>query len=175
MITAKVDGLSELKELLERRLPDHIQAKALQGALAEAAKPMVREARNNAPVKTGRLRRAIYSLRARESTKQKAIRLITVRAGKRQGKRDAYYWKWIEFGRGASTTKKGSLGTPERGFFGKTVAAKPAQPFLRPAFESQKMNAIDVFKDVMKGEIEKVASKYTGSLRRKINRKVFGV
>lgn len=175
MITAKVDGLSDLKELLERRLPDHIQTKALQGALAQAAKPIVTEARNNAPVKTGRLRKAIYSLKARESTRQKAIRLITVRAGKRQGKRDAYYWKWIEFGRGESTTKKGSMGTPERGFFGKTVKATPAQPFLRPAFESKKMKAIDVFKDVMVGEIEKVAAKYGNSLRRKINRKVFGV
>jgi HK97 gp10 family phage protein len=174
VIQARVEGLTELKDLLERKLPEHIQGKAMQGALAQAAKPIVTEARKNAPVKTGILRRAIYSLKARESTRQKAIRLITVRAGKRQGKRDAYYWKWIEFGRGASTAKKGSLGTPERGFFGKTVKATLAQPFLRPAFESQKMRAIDVFKATMVSEIEKVSAKYGKSLRRRINRKVFG-
>ena len=83
--------------------------KALQGALAKAARPILASARQLAPVKTGRLRSAIYSKRSRFSTPGFERRIIGVRRGKKAQKkdRDAYYWKWIEFGRGVVRRKIG--------------------------------------------------------------------
>jgi HK97 gp10 family phage protein len=170
----KVEGLQELNELLKRTLPDHIQTKALHPTLAKAAQPIVRQARANAPVKTGRLRRAIYSFKDRASTKVKAIRLISVRSGRRHGDKDAYYWKWLEFGRGPSRARSGVLGTPDRGFFGKEVKAVPAQPFMRPAFESKKLEALEVFRTNMASEIQKAAERYSRGIVNRLRRKVFG-
>jgi HK97 gp10 family phage protein len=167
----KVEGLAELTEVLKRKLPDHIQTKALHPALTKAAQPIVRQARQNAPVKTGRLRKAIYSFRDRASTKVKAIRLISVRSGRKHGDKDAYYWKWLEFGR-AEVTSKRNMGTPEKGFFGKKVKALPAQPFLRPAFEAKKFEALNRFKESMGPEIDKAAERYRRSIVNRIKRKV---
>ena len=185
MITAKVEGLTELRDLLQRKLPEHIQTKALQSGLTKAAQPILQEARSLAPVKTGLLRRAIYSFRSRTSTKQKAVRLISVRAGKKQGNRDAYYWKWVEFGRGVveAGRKRGSasrgertsvLGTPAKGWFGKTVKAAPAQPFMRPAFEAKKVEALERFKAVMVSEIGKFANRYQNSIGKRLLRRIGG-
>jgi HK97 gp10 family phage protein len=183
MITAKVEGLTELKDLLQRKLPDHIQTKALQAGLAKAAQPIVQDARSRVPVKTGLLRRAIYSFRSKKSTKQKAIRLISVRSGRKQGKRDAFYWKFVEFGRGVVEVgrKRGAairgersnvLGTPAKGWFGKTVKAAPAQPFMRPAFEARKYEALDRFKTVMVDEINKFSVRHNNAITKRLLRKV---
>lgn len=182
MIEAKVEGLTELRNLLQRRLPYEIQTKALQATLSKAAQPIVKDARARAAVKTGTLRRAIYSFRSRKSTKEKAVRLISVRSGKKHGAKDAYYWRWIEFGRGAVTVGKkrgarrggeraASLGNEKAGWFGKEVKAVPARPFMRPAFEAKKYTAIETFRREMAGQIEKAVRK----LGRRNIRRVFGI
>jgi HK97 gp10 family phage protein len=177
-VEVKVEGLAELTELLKKRLPEEIQTRALHPSLARAARPIVNEARSLVPVKTGKVRRAIYSYRDKDSTKVRAVRSIAVRAGRRFGTGDAFYWKWVEFGRGISAVgkKRGepkggararSLGTPERGFFGKQVAAVPAKPFMRPAFEAKKYVAIEEFRKHMGPEIQKAAERlHRQSLRK---------
>lgn len=181
----KVEGLAELVELMQKKLPEFIQTKALHPALTKAAKPIIDEARALVPVKTGKVRRSIYSYRDRDSTKQKAVRSIGVRSGKRHGDKDAFYWKFVEFGRGESVVgkKRGaarggerarSLGTPERGFFGKVVKAVPARPFMRPAFEAKKLAAIEEFKKYMGPEIQRAADRYSKQLNSRLLRK-FGV
>lgn len=177
----RVDGLEDLKNEL-RRLPEKLQGKALQGALAKAAKPIVATARSLAPVKTGRLRKAIYSFRDRSSTRTREARLISVKSGKRFQKkdRDAYYWKFIEFGRAQVTKKgRGALGNENAGFFGKTVKAIPPRPFMRPAFEQNKYNALQIVQDVMKDEVTKVAkraqSRSSARLSRALRRTTIGI
>jgi HK97 gp10 family phage protein len=167
----KVEGLEELTEVLKRTLPDHIQTKALHPALAKAARPIIQQARQNAPVETGRLRRAIYSFRDRASTRVKAIRLISVRSSRKFGDKSAFYWKFVEFGRAAVTSNK-TMGTPKKGFFGKSVKAIPARPFLRPAFEAKKLEALDVFKNSLGPEIQKAADRYSKSIINRLRRKV---
>jgi HK97 gp10 family phage protein len=178
----RVEGLSELKELLQKRLPEHIQTKALQSSLAIAAKPIVQDAKSRVPVKTGLLRRSIYSFRSRRSTKQKAVRLISVKSGSK-AKAPTFYWRFVEFGRGIVKVgkKRGaprdgerakSLGNEQEGWFGKEVKAMPAQPFLRPAFESMKFEAIEKFRASMAGEIEKFANRYQKSIVNRISRKI---
>ncbi len=176
----RVEGLTELRDMLRRKLPEAVQGKALQGALREAAKPIVTEARARAPVKTGRLRKAIYSFRDRASRRTREVRLISVRRGKKfqKSNRDAYYWKWIEFGHGVITLKhrrgggKGkksrSLGTPAKGFFGKEVKAQPARPFMRPAFEMRKGQALEKFRQSLAAQIDKVAARNLARIRSRL-------
>jgi HK97 gp10 family phage protein len=182
----RVEGLQELRDLLLRKLPEHIQTRALQASLAKAVQPIVREAKARIPVKTGLAKRAIYSYRSRASTKQKAVRHISVRSGRRFGAKDAFYWRWIEFGRGVSVVgkKRGaprggerarSLGTPSVGWFGKEVKAVPARPFMRPAFEAKKYAAIEAFTRHMLPEIEKAANRFTNTLNSRLRRKAFGI
>lgn len=178
----EVSGLSELHEVLQRRLPEALQGKAMQTALAKAAKPIVDEARARAPARTprgfvgpvqpgkerGTLRRAIYSYRNRNSTKTYESRFIGVRPR-------AFYWRWIEFGRAAITKAKGSFGSPKKGWFGKQVAAVPAKPFMRPAFEANKYRAIEIVRQALAPAIEKVAAAARRRGIRRITKKLTGI
>lgn len=164
MITVDVKGLSELRAKLMRAIPLEAQGRALQGALAAAARPVVRRARSLAPVgATGNLRRSIYSSPSRQSrgpTYQ--VRAIGVRSGKRRGANDAYYWRFVEFGRGRVEVKSPrvkALGTPAKGFFGRAVRAVSARPFLRPALEQAQMQAIEAFRVELAKRIERAAEK----------------
>jgi HK97 gp10 family phage protein len=177
----RVEGLAELEQMLKRTLPDRLQGKALQGALAKAARPIVSTARQLAPVKTGRLRSAIYSKRSKFSTPGFERRIVSVRRGKRQQKkdRDAFYWKWIEFGRGVVRRKrKGDegkvLGTPTAGWFGTEVQPIPARPFMRPAFESNKTQAIEIIRKELAGEIKKVAAREQARIASRLRKTITG-
>lgn len=173
-----VSGLSELRETLLKRLPEALQGKASQRALTKAAKPIVDLAKSLAPARKprgfvgpmapgqqtgGTLRRMIASWRNRDSTKTYESRYIGVKGR-------AFWWRWIEFGRGAIEKAKGSLGTPTKGFFGKRVNAVPAKPFLRPAFEQKKTEALDIYAKELAPQIEKVAAQG----RRKTVRRLLG-
>lgn len=182
----EVSGLSELRDTLRNKLPQALQGKALQRALAKAAKPIVDDAKARAPTRKpygfvgpmrtgeksppGNLRKSIYSGRSRSSTKTAESRIISVRSRRNQ----AWYWKFIEFGRGVVTREKGSLGTPGKGFFGKVVKAFAARPFLRPAFEANKYRALDIFKKSLAPEIEKVAAQARRRGIRRISKKLTG-
>lgn len=161
-----VSGLAELQDTLEKKLPEALRGKAMQGALAEGAKPIMRTARSMAPQETGRLRRAIYSFRDKASTRGREARLISVRSGKRfsRGKvnRDAFYWKWLEFGHMTRSSKT-------RDSVPRMV---PATPFMRPAFESQKHTALNAIREALAGQIEKVAARSLARSRRSIFKKL---
>lgn len=171
MIEAKVEGLRELQRAM-LELPKQLQGKVTQQALAAAAQPIVESARLRAPEKTGRLAKAIYSRRSRRSTPNLQVRDITVRSGKRQAQRDgdAYYWKFIEFGRAAIEAKPGRLlkfTAPDgRTVYTRSAKAIPARPFLRPAFEVQKSTALKIFQQRMRRGIDKavlkVRSRFSG-------------
>ena len=181
----QVKGLRELRTALTKTVPDRMQPRILQRALSRAARIIVNAARIIAPQLTGRLRRAIYHFRDRDSKRDFQSRLISVRTGKREQKkgRDAFYWKWVEFGRGvveAGTsrrnrrgtlktyrTKARVLGTPATGFFGKRVRAVPPRPFLRPAFEANKERATQAIQSELKSEIEAAAAIARATMPRK--------
>lgn len=169
-----ISGLTELRSTL-LRLPQAVQGRASQSALAKASAPIVRMAKSLAPVafvgplrpgqrapQAGLLRKSIYAFRNRQSTRTYESRFIGVRSGRNK----AWYWKFIEFGRGSMTSDK-SLGTPGKGFFGKSVNAAPAKPFLRPAFEALKHRAIDIYQKALAPAVEKYATReYRKSIRR---------
>jgi HK97 gp10 family phage protein len=178
--SVQVHGLRELREALIRKVPEHFQGRVLQKALSSGARPVLRTARQLAARgKTGVLRRSIYS--ARDKSSSNGIfeqKIISVRSGKklRKSGKDAFYWRFIEFGRGPvvagqrlrkgrlgatrnSRTDATVLGTSAKGFFGKQVAAAPARPFLRPAFDRNKRQALDGIQKSLAAEIPKAARK----------------
>lgn len=161
--TVEVHGLRELREALTRKIPAEMQGKVLQQALAAGARPIVAEARRRAPKREGILRRALTSFRMPEgSNGVREERGIRPRQGKRfqKSRRDAFYWRFIEFGRAAVESTSGkSLGTPKKGFFGKRVKAVPAKPFLRPAFMARRYAALEAIRKGLAKSIEKAAKK----------------
>ncbi len=180
----EISGLTELRSTL-LRLPLAVQGRASQSALAKAARPIVAMAKQLAPMSKGSefvgptkgkqstppgmLKRSIYAFRNRRSTKTYESRYIGVRSGR--GK--AWWWKFVEFGRGAMTSDK-SLGRPDKGFFGKSIRAMPARPFLRPAFEALKLRAIDIYAKALKPAVEKYAQKEAAKSVRRLRKRITG-
>jgi HK97 gp10 family phage protein len=157
MMSVDIKGLKELQAALNQ-LPREVQKRPLRAAVSAAAKVIQDEAKRRAPIDTGNLRKAIYRTRSRSgSGAGQETFLVAVKKGKaeyanttrnrrlnRVGKKyqtqgEAYYWRFIEFGR------------PSQG-----VAAKP---FLRPAFENKKQMAVDVLKQKLGDAITKTAMK----------------
>jgi HK97 gp10 family phage protein len=136
--TVTVTGLKELREALLRTVPQNMQGKVLQKALAPAANIVLRDARQLAPKDSGRLSRAIFAMRSkRNSNGVFEERIVKVRWGKKQQKqnRDAYYWRWVEFG----------------------TKFIQAQPFMRPAFERNRSRLIPVIRESLAESLKKAA------------------
>ena len=96
------------------------------------------EAKKNVPVDTGVLKRAIFMKQIREaSNNSKQTYYVGVRKGKgeRKKNRDGWYFHFVEFG-----TRK-----------------MPAQPFLRPAYEAKKIDAVEVIKKRLAERVQKLA------------------
>jgi HK97 gp10 family phage protein len=158
----KVTGLRELNTALTR-LADDVARKHVRGAVAAGARIIRDAAVRNVPVRTGKLRRAIYSKWiAAASGRDRQTFLVSVRRGKnfqskkRQNKRgrtvttrdnDAYYWTWIEFGHVATGPTRIGGGSVRRARARSALKSAgrfvPPRPFLRPAFEANKTAAIE--------------------------------
>lgn len=165
METVTVKGLAELREALMRTIPAEMQGKVLQKALGAGTRITVAEARMRAPVKTGRMKKAIYATRDKAESKPAfESRAVLVRRGKRAQKsnRDAYYWKFVEFGH-RTGAKKGQYleknGRRSKGRAVKATGMVAPQPFMRPAFEASKYRANDAIAQALGKAIEDAARK----------------
>lgn len=150
--TVEVKGLKELNEAL-RQLPERVARNTLRGATAAGAAVIRKEARLRAPIYTGdlsdkhppagTLRKSVYQKQIRElSSLVKQTFYVGVRTGKRLKDKtgrtlDAYYWRFVEFG----------------------TVKMSARPFLRPAFEAKKLEAIEAIKAYLAARIPKEAEK----------------
>lgn len=137
--TVKLQGFAELAAKL-KELPQNISKNALRAGVSAGAVVIKNEAKRSVPVDTGTLKRAIYHKQAREQSNQyKQVFIVGVKSGKRYqkvGKKqrnfDAFYWRFIEFG----------------------TRFISARPFLRPAFEKKKFEAIEAIKNKLKQRID---------------------
>lgn len=160
-ITISVAGLQGIGNALSETIPQHFQGALLQKLLALAAAPIIKDAKARAPVLSGTMKGDIYSFKDKRSTPANQIRGISVRKGKHATKThgDAYYWPWIEYGHAVIIADGKTLGNSAVGYFGKTVKAYPAHPFMRPAYEAQKNVALQTFQEAAKPEIAAAAAK----------------
>ena len=129
-------GMKELREALLRKIPLEFHSKAIQLAAARAVKLWVDDAKWLAPSDTGALRTAIHSEKDRTNSTStfhsRIVRPRTYRGGKKAKGRGAKqprnrgsgasYWWHVEFG-----------------FRRKGGKMQPPQPYLRPAFEAQRL------------------------------------
>ena len=124
------DALAAAFEDLERRVARETMRKALE----EAAEVVRAEASRLAPRRTGRLAENIVT--AWEGGRAQAA-LIGPRAGKRSDPKSAFYGLFQELG----------------------TSRHPAQPFLRPAFEAKREEAVERAADVLRDEVEKTRAR----------------
>ena len=143
VIEIKVEGLKEFEaELLG--LPPKIADQTLQAALTMAALPIVNEARARVPIAheayrldggglatPGWLKQRIVRKKVKETSDSAEV-VVTIR-----DKRQAYFWKFIEFG----------------------TSKMAATPFMRPAFEAKQADALARFVDRIKTGIQKAVTK----------------
>lgn len=100
MLEISVHGLAEVKASM-KALPPHLSNKIIQRALVAALRPMARQARQNAPKATGRLRRSVIVRRSKIHKPGGRLvgAFVTVRRGRKRGDlRGAYYAGMVEAG-----------------------------------------------------------------------------
>jgi HK97 gp10 family phage protein len=156
--TMHVQGLHAISRAL-KELPGHIRKNVLRGMVSAGAADVRVEAQLRAPVYTGSvskghppagtLKRSIYQKFIREESSDSRITFyVGVRRGKKyrnQGKKgnlsqDAFYWWCVENG----------------------TVNMPKQPFLRPAFETKKVQAVNTMAEYGKNRIPLEVDKLRG-------------
>lgn len=136
-IMMKVEGLAELERKMHQ-LGQKLGRRALRASTNAGIQVIKKEARSLAPVRTGRLsKKAIYVKRSRrQSSATRETYILGVRLGRKEQQkgRDAFYWFYLEFG----------------------TIKMAARPFLRPAFEKKKYEAIEKFKEKMRERLRQL-------------------
>lgn len=150
MVKVKVNGLGDLARAL-KALPPEIASKnggPLKTALRAAAVVIQDDAKSRAPVDSGVLRDAISVKRdprpldvteryvVKPTRSRRVQRIIKTKKGN-IGSTSAWYWHFLEFGTKYIT----------------------ARPFMRPAFDSQKSNALQAFIGKLQTGIKRAAAK----------------
>lgn len=137
--SVKVEGLAELDKKL-REFGPTLAAKGMKFAVSRGARVIRDDARANAPMKTGVLKRSLYiKWNRQESSPWVVTYIVGARRGKKARKvgKDAWYWPFLEFG---------------------TVHIK-ARRFIQNAFQSRQGQAIDAIKDGLAKKIVEYAEK----------------
>lgn len=146
----RVEGLRELSDRLEK-LDKKVAGQVVRKAAITGARLIRDEAKNRVPVDTGVLKQNIVIKRFRTRGKgnvRYGIGLVSSKA---------------VYSNTKTNRKKGRVGKSyyqDKAFYGHMVEfgtrKMKARPFLRPAFESQKEKAVDVVKNTLKQEIDKL-------------------
>jgi len=144
----KVDGLRELLQAWER-LPEAVQGKVAYSAVGSGANVIKKEAILLAPeasephvidgvtVQPGNLKRNIVSKRVRDQEQQGIYKQIVTVRGKRKHGYASRYGSMKEFG----------------------TSKMAADPYMRPAFEAKRMEAVERIKVRLGKSIENTVRK----------------
>lgn len=143
-IDVQLTGFRELAAAL-KQLGPRVAKNTLRRAVSSGAVLVRNDARQKAPVDTGEMRKDIQVKREKDQQNGtlSAKYSVFVRTGKksrlsgasRNVNKDSFYWKFVEFG----TSKMG------------------AQPFMRPAFETKKEEALKLIGEKLDEGIQKAA------------------
>ena len=150
----QLTGFKELASAL-RELPQKVSRNALRAAVNAGATVIKKEAGVKAPKDTGALKANMYQKQVREKSgpetqtfyvgvRKGVAKYANTAANRRAGKagkvyKDAgttFYWRFMEFG----------------------TSKMAARPFLRPAFESKKEEAVKAIAEKLDERIKKYAS-----------------
>jgi HK97 gp10 family phage protein len=158
-VKLKIDGLEEIQAAL-RELPKATAKGVIRRVLLKRAQPIVNDARQKAPVKTGRLRDSITARvrtggGAGKAAFAEAMRQGASRAEAGQAARAA--------NRAAGGAVEVLIGPTKDTFYGHLVEfgtehSAPA-PFMRPAWDANKMNVLQGVKDDLWDETKRVVAR----------------
>jgi HK97 gp10 family phage protein len=173
---AEVQGIAGLMAEL-RQLPQVVQQRLMRGAMGTGARVIKDEAVRFAPEWTGSvsqghpppgtLKRAIYTVRLVDKcTATLEAWKVGVRSGKNKTARrgasvvslDAYYASWVEYGHFARVGKGTSKDAKKAAQALGVAAWVPAHPFMRPAFETKKGEAVRAMQAYLDDNLHTVAA-----------------
>jgi HK97 gp10 family phage protein len=148
-------GAKELEAAL-RELPKRIGKAAIRRALKKVAQPIAEDAKARVAVSSGRLQRRIQvaTTLSKRQRRSRARGADPNRVDVYIGAAPARHAHLVEFGSGPRRHKKTR----------KSVGTMPAQPFLRPAWDAGKHQALDQLERLLWQEIDKAAR----ALRRRL-------
>ncbi|WP_109994950.1 HK97-gp10 family putative phage morphogenesis protein [Salinisphaera sp. LB1] len=135
-MASQVLGIKNLQKNLKQLAKD-VKEKDLNYATRKAANPIRDKARENAPVESGRLREDIVTRKTTKYSEYDSEYTVGIRNRKRGRKGDpnrippAVYGPFVEFG----------------------TSKQPAQPFIRPAYDSEGPKTLQRFNDVLSKRI----------------------
>lgn len=163
--TLRVEGLKDLEAAL-KELPKATGRNVIRRALTTAAQPIAQTAASNAPRgATGVLSRSIKVSKIRFS-KGEAGKAAYAAAMKRGASRaEAAQAAHEANAENAEDVTSGiaEIGPTTEAFYAHFVefgtAHSTAKPFMRPAYESNKMNALQIMQDALKDEIAKAVAR----------------
>jgi HK97 gp10 family phage protein len=158
MIETKIEGLANIDRIL-KEMPENIARRELAGALRAGASTFAKEAKTRAPDssklhKNGDLRSNIRVRRVRASNSVGAM-AFAVTTGR------AWYASLVEFGRAAVKIKRKRALSDGSKFYGTEVAAAPARPFMRPAFDSAGPRAIEAIAKRLRAGVLRQAKRFS--------------
>lgn len=188
-----VEGLRELKQALEE-LPKDVNRRVMDRAVGKACKLVADQAIANAPVYVGderhplpknhpppgTLKRSIFAakLKRREGAARWGVFIasgysVIRRRGRKVAKavdrtKDAYYWRWVEYGHRIGNAATGYLERPakvvdgrrysaRRG--GKAVGVAKPRPYLRPAWDTRKDEALAMIQSELAAGVQRAAAR----------------
>lgn len=142
----RIRGERELERALQA-LQDVVRSDVLERSLTAAAQPIQSAARQNAPVLTGTLRRSIHT-----ETTEKSAQRVWVQVGT-----DLEYAAIHEFGGEIRPRRARALVFEINGEVVVTQLVRiPARPYLRPAFDQHRDEAVQTFRRSVADQIRAV-------------------
>ncbi len=149
-----LSGLSNLTNALSEE--------TLRSVGVAGAKVIQNEAITRVPVRKGIIRRNIIIKRAEEkSSANRQTYLVTVRKG-RYGGDDAFYWRFVEEGhKYVPRRKKGKSVNAHRlaAELEYGTSKKGARPFMRPAYEATKEQAVEAMRQRLRERLALIRGK----------------
>jgi len=143
LFTIKIDGLKELEARL-LKLTKKSQGKCLRKALAAGGRVIVKQAKANAPKKSGNLKKSITAK-------------VTVKAGGKTPVRvPSGELIYVDMKKQAHILVGYTTAAWYGGFVERGTSQKPARPYLRPAIDVKSGEAVEAFKNIMEASILKV-------------------
>jgi HK97 gp10 family phage protein len=148
-------GIEELSQVLDALASDKkLSNKVVRGILGKAAKPIIQKAQALAPKEDGDLRKSIGSIPGRGQGKGEQVYVGPRRGGRFKG----YAGHLVEYGTAPHIIRAkaaGGLLHLRGNVFAEQVhhPGAAAKPFMRPAYDAKKDEAIGIIKDECKAII----------------------
>lgn len=131
--SVQMTGLRELGAAL-KELDSRVQKRIARSATSAGARVIANEAKRLVPVDTGNLKKNIRTANLKPNQPGIQETAVGVRV---KGKESPFYWTFLEFG----------------------TAKMAPKPFLRPAFESKKVEAAERIKEQLGKRLDAEAKK----------------